>query len=498
MHDGRLREGVRVMEVDGEVVVHHHFFELALPRNWVNRTPEIRAILGREIHVDDLTSENREVKGVVEFLSAQNCFFRSKAKAAYSLREVKEIFEPIAVAWYADYYRHPLWNRLRRGELNLNGLAAWAIHNYHVSRAAGKSGSRCASRFPRKELRGFFRADVLEEYWHCDAFYFVRHPSLSISDRQVKEYVPLPASLAFEQHTVWVAESDWLAHLLISYFQESSIRFYSDCQDFYREVETAYSLPGFFKNWTAHMGLDFDHGHAENFVKLFDSDETVSHAALVASLSGAWFAFAFLYAALDQISEEAARNTAVIPRNPIAGGLMDPSANSLSPVAKELQARDLRRLANELAASLPPFAGAADERGSLRDALGDSLFHAMSCATAHDEIILLGKLIEDLARSEEFAPAPGLPPSSVALAAFLRTAAVDARSLLFLVQLAIDLQCEWATPGRAALARLASFLEESQVDTPCLDRSATLGLQWAELLAWRAGDRGACPSSFEI
>src|ERR1044072_8480020 len=137
MHQGRLRDAVRVTAVGEEVIVHHRFLELALPRTWVDETPEIQAILNREIGVDALVSQDKQVNGVVEFLKLQDCFFHSRAKAEYSLREIKEIFEPISLDWFARYYNHSLWSQLRRGELSLNGFVAWVLHNYHVSRAAG-------------------------------------------------------------------------------------------------------------------------------------------------------------------------------------------------------------------------------------------------------------------------------------------------------------------------------------------------------------------------
>src|SRR5215213_10293284 len=144
MDQGRLRSAARIKVVGEEVIVYHRFVELGLPRSWVDETPEIRAILNRELSVDALVSKDKQVNSVVEFLKLQDCFFHSRAKAEYSLREIKDIFEPIALDWFARYYSHPIWNRLRRGELNLNGFVAWVLQNYHVSRAAGKSGSRCA------------------------------------------------------------------------------------------------------------------------------------------------------------------------------------------------------------------------------------------------------------------------------------------------------------------------------------------------------------------
>ena len=495
MDQGRLRDGVRVAVVGGEVIVRHRFVELALPRTWVDANPEIKAVLNREIDIDQLASEDNQLKGVVQFLELQDCFFRSRAKPEYSLEEIKDIFEPIARSWFAHYYSHPVWSKLRRGELNLNGFVAWVIHNYHVSRAAGRSGSRCAVLFPKQELRSFFRSDVLEEYWHCDAFYFVRHPALSISDFDVKSYVPLPASLAFEQYTVTVSETDWLAHLLISYFQESSIRFYSDCQEFYRDVEISYQLPGFFKTWTDHMRLDFEHGHADNFAEIFSSPETVRHETFVNSLSATWFAFSFLYSALGQIDTEATRSAAVKLRNPIRGGITDSSLNALCPFSGELKATSFYELAREIVSYTKPCEHLMEANAVLTNGVVEALFYSMSFAVNHDDIITVGKLIEAFPPSGAVKPEQGVSGSAMAIASFLRATAVHTKSLLFLIQLSIILGCKWATPESSARARLEIFLKTSSVlNSDDRDQCSTLALQWSELLEWHANKNDTCPS----
>lgn len=499
MDQGRLRNSARIAAVGEEIIVHHRFVELALPRSWVDETPEIRAILNREISVDALISQDKQVNGVVEFLKLQDCFFHSRAKAAYSLQEIKEIFEPIALDWFDRYYTHPVWNKLRRGELNRNGFVAWVLHNYHVSRAAGKSGARCAVLFPRRELRKFFRSDVLQEYWHCDSFYFVRHPALSISDDDVKNYIPLPASLAFEHYTVTVAETDWLAHLLISYFQESSIRFYGDCQEFYSEVEGAYELPGFFKTWTAHMRLDFDHGHADNFVEILSSSETVSHELFARSLATAWFAFSFLYSALDQIESEAAKSTAVTLRNPIRGWTLDPSTNSLCQVNGQLKGANLQELADDFVSAIGSQSLATGPETFLANGVVEALFYAMSFSTEHDEIIVIGKLIEAFPTVEVPTAEREISVPAMAIVSFLRAQAVSAKALLFILQLTITLECEWAMPAMDGRTCLEAFLKATPtLDHTYADRFATSALQWIELLNWGGRASDSCPSSFEI
>jgi hypothetical protein len=65
--------------------------------------------------------------------------------------------------------------------------------------------------------QSFFENDAIEEYWHCDVFYNIDAPDLKVPKHLAQVYLPLPASLAFEQQTYQVAEKDKLAHLMVAY-----------------------------------------------------------------------------------------------------------------------------------------------------------------------------------------------------------------------------------------------------------------------------------------
>lgn len=96
------------------------------------------------------------------------------------------------------------------------------------------NADRCATRLPRKNLREFFQSNTLEEYSHCDDYFFIEHPDLNTED--VYRSVQLPSILNFDQQMYRMAEEDWLGHLLVSLFQESSIKFYQECKEFYRQL----------------------------------------------------------------------------------------------------------------------------------------------------------------------------------------------------------------------------------------------------------------------
>lgn len=495
--DGRLCPQVKVTVLGDVVDVQHQFLKVSLPRDWVDKEPEISALLGSSIGRQDVFSRDPKVQGVIQLLEAQGCFFRSRAQERYTLREVKEIFERIALSWYSEYYSHSVWQQLRQGTLPLGGFVAWVIHNYHVSRAAGRSGARGATGFPRPELRGFFAEDVLEEYWHCDAFYFVRHPQLSVSDKDVKSYVPLPSSLAFEQHTLAVAGSDWLAHLLISYFQESSIRFYDDCREFYGQVEAAYNLPGFFDGWVEHMQLDFAHGHAEGFIRLLDTDETVAHGELLRSLRVAWYAYHFLTAALDEIVAEGFRRHSTFLRAPIRAGKLDPDTSTLVTCVGEVKGLFVVDVAEDLATlvgTVPP--PKSSDVSYLQHGLKHILYLALSHAREHDDILLFGRwaeAINNLEPAHRDLPEPPTP-SAVAVLAFFADTASSAKRLGFLLYLAHLLHEGWCSIPEQLITLLKSRLASVGLNDEQRDQLSTLGLQYFELSLRLSVDQQTVPT----
>jgi hypothetical protein len=455
--EGQFRSEVEILNQADEVILRHQFVQMALPKAWVEKQPEFKRLLLSELSVKDLQTSDLQVQSVLFFLQTQDFFFKSKAKSNYTLKEIRGLFESISRTWYAQYYQHPLWESLRSSSLSLNGFVAWIIHNYHVSRAAGLSGARCATRFSKVEKRPCFRQDVLEEYWHCDAYYFVRHPNLQLSDESIKTYIPLPASLAFEQHTLRVAESDWLGHLLISYFQESSIRFYDECLEFYQQVETAYDLPGFFKSWQAHMALDLEHGHAEHFIEHLNTDEIVSHQDFMVALQNAWLAFFYLLTSLDQIQAESIKYNQVELRAP----------------SSTTQALVLNK---KLELSSPYF----------RDRLLDSIYCALSNARTHDEILLWGHAAKDLeqqwtAQKSLFNSELPEDPIEVAIANMLWRASTHTSELasLLILLIANTVNSIPISPSTHLLLQQHSATVSKVVDLK------TLALQFVELLTWR-------------
>jgi hypothetical protein len=300
---GFLKNDVSIEYHDHQVSIRYSLWEVKLPINWVKSNPGINNLLDRKSSSAQALADP-VARPLVVLLDAQGCFTKNK-KSRYSLQEVKDLFDPLRSKWYASYYAHPVWNEFRKGVASKNGLLAWLVHNYHISRAAGNVAARMASANSKNQWAQFFVQDALDEYWHCDSFYSLRELHLPDLDKEyISTSVPLPGSLAFEEHALQVAESSVLGHLLIAYFQESSIAFKSDSHNFYESVERSYDLAGFFLPWKKHIQIDVEYGHADGLATLFESNTDVSSEDFECALRNAWLAFFFLYKSLDHIMAE--------------------------------------------------------------------------------------------------------------------------------------------------------------------------------------------------
>jgi hypothetical protein len=373
---GRLRDEVRVDFAGDGVRVACALWEVRLPALWVASHPRVEAFLRRGLTRSEVAADaDPEAAGVLALLDAQGCIVPAPLTAPVSLRELRARFDRLRAGWYATYYAHPLWNRLRSGDATRDELVAYLVHNYHVSRAAGPVAARMAMHGP-SAWRPFFSSDVCGEYWHCDAYYFVPSTVLGCEARDIRTYPQLPASTAFEQHALQMAEHDAIGHLLLAYFQESTVAFQADADRFYAEVERAYGMEGFFRSWQEHVGIDVAEDHAGGLARLFTGDVVVEPAAAARSIAVAWAAFHFLHAALDDASSTGQR-----------GGVQA--------VASSDALADL------------PFVLSAVARTSLA---------ALASSRGHDEIILAGRIAEGLASQRGGAEPLPLPRSPWALA----------------------------------------------------------------------------------
>jgi len=379
-------------------------FKLELPINWVNDNPEFKELVeSRKSHITNYTKQLAEV---MAFMNNAG-FLAFEEKEDYSLSECRQIYNVLVSEWYSEYYSHTLWKKLRTGELSRNGLLGWLIHNYHTSKAAGMTDARAAIGMPSEKLRLFFKQNCLEEYWHCEAFYFVRHKNLNVDDEDIKSYVPLPSSLAFEQQATRTVEYDWMANVLISYFQESSIKFHDEAVKFYKEVEKNYEIEGMFDSWIQHMSLDLDHDHAAELGQLLESDSKITKEQFFKSIREANRSFRFLISSLDEILKEDVPSLTLMLRKPVRNGLLNPLSNSLLAqyqIESERSITDTSPIKlyhnlcdcsfNKIRGVSDLFTCSEEDAIYLHSQLVISFFRALSYADRHEEVILFGKLAE--------------------------------------------------------------------------------------------------------
>jgi hypothetical protein len=438
---GALREAVRVRFADDAVRVTHGLWEVSLPAGWVSTHADVEAFLRRHSTRHDVATYP-EASAVIALLDAQGCIVPEPLTGLVPLRVVRERFDRIRGAWYAAYNAHPVWDRLRQGVASRNELVAYLVHNYHVSRAAGAVAARMATRGPTA-WRTFFAEDAREEYWHCDAYYFVQSEALGCSAAQIKSYVPLPGSTAFEQHTLQLAEHDPVAHLLVAYFQESSVMFRDAADGFYAEVSRAYQLEDFFRPWQAHIAIDVAEQHAAGLAELF-ADDVVDAHSVTRSMARAWAAFYFLCASLDDVVAETRPADSIVLRDP------DSRAEWSTTGSEGIE--------------LGPVAG--HDRPHVVAAISRTALRALGCGRGHDEIMLAGRIHQQLAS----APDPDQLPASpwtLAIDNFLAEAAARPLEWATLVErlaarLQLDIDGDDLTPrrGKAVAAVECARLDE--------------------------------------
>lgn len=472
---GQLKKDVSVVFSEDKATISYALWEVALPMAWVKSHPVIDDLLHRKIARAEALA-HPVAEPLVSLLNAQGCF-TSQSKPRYSLREVKALFDPLRSEWYAAYYAHPAWQRLRHGQASRNGLLAWLIHNYHISRAAGIVAARMAALGKHPDWSTFFRQDALEEYWHCDAYYSLDTPLLhDAGPEEIKAYLPLPSSLAFEEHTLQVAESDPLGHVLIAYFQESSIAFESDSDDFYQTVEQHYQVQGLFTPWKQHIQIDVEQEHADGLGQLLASDAEVDAAQLEQALSHAWLAFYFLRSGLDDILQQDDAGRLQLRQPPVPDAGQD---TMLGCLGRQVQAVDIS-----------PRLSATD-MAHLHHGLQASAFRALGFARGHDQLIACGRYAQKLSRrlpAMDKTPAPG--PWCVALVNHMQEAAHCPSTWLMLASLLAERVQNFKLGGEWGAA-----LERELGRTPAVRRAPAALLQLDELIARCAANHDRVPAS---
>jgi hypothetical protein len=419
---------------DDTLVVAAPLFDTALPLDWIEKHPEVEDFLFGRISEKELLAVDPSHDSLLTSLEILGCLTANDWPSSFTLKSARRLFRPLQCFWYKQYYSHPLWDSLRHGKLPKSGLLAWLLHNYHISQIAGRVDARLAvTRLGPAHIAKFFVDQSLEEYWHCDAFYFIQHDNLHLSPLLVKTHIPSPATIAFQQLTLNCADNDWLASLFICLFQESSIAFYDQCINSYEKIEKEYAIDGFFDSWKRHMQLDFEDSHAEKLEKLFDEETCIEGWQLRSALDRAWLAQFFLISALDEIFDGKNCNQFRLP-------LLAPESDLQPAFSAELCQKPLfnffdaklifqeKRL-NDIA--VPTSQDLHADLNYLQGQLIKSIYIAMSRAQFHDSLIALGQIASGLKADPHQSIARN--PWTCAIGNFFYELAVDAEIFLLVL-----------------------------------------------------------------
>jgi hypothetical protein len=461
-----IRHAVSVDFTHDPVDVRYGFWSVELPRDWVSSTDGLERFLKGDAPLSAVELREPEAANLVGLLRVAGCL-TSPRKESYALREVRSLFEPLCISWHAHYYDHPLWSRIREGRISRNALVAWVVHNYHLSQSAGVTAARCATRAQRPDVKRLFLESAIEEYSHCREYYRIDDSRIGITAAEALEYVHLPASLAFDQQMFRLAEDDWLAHILVGYFQESTSSYFTQCAEFYDGVEKRFDLAGFFDGWKGHIRLDLDFGHASAFADALESDESVSLQQVEASFKNAAVTVQFLIAALDEILAEDREDDRIVLRRPVS--------------LKGATGLEERR---------PLDFGSVSVKGFVESELADACCRALSYAQTEAQLLSLGRLVEIaaplLARRYDVATWCVPDMQTTAIVNFVREAATNpAEFVSCLAHLLTQIEegsadSLWIQRGdcRAEIARLAESCRTSSLQS---ERLATRLVQFDEL-----------------
>src|ERR1043166_200513 len=495
----QLRSSVSVSNGDNSVDLQHGFWNLSFPSDWVASRPDLAAFLNGKCSFGQLEASDPKVQNVLALLDVTGCLTAEK-RDQYSYAEVGLIIERMAIEWHALYYSHPLWDLLRNGSIGRNGFVAWVLHNYHLSRSAGATAARGAIRSPHAEIRHLFLESALEEYSHCEEYYCIDDDRLGVSNRDCRACIPLPSSLAIDQQMHRLAESDWLGHVMVGFFQESTASYFKKCCEFYSLVESNYGLPGFFESWKQHILLDLKYGHASAFKDAIDGmSGAVSLEALQHSLSEAAMTVHFLISALDEIVREDAFSRQVMLRAPIERLDVDFDSNPLlrrfRPV-DWMQMGPVQSSINGVARvsecmipkeeSVPLSEWNAEEVSFLVSAIAFATLIALSHSQSHEEVVGLGKIVEYLqamlGKPIEHSPYSSKSPRALAIANFLTEEARHPPgycvTVLLLAKVLSFCSCE-ATLG---LAKIIAVNLAGKIDAP----EAESAVIWCRLYEFAA------------
>lgn len=446
---GFLRKAVQVRPNGDEWQLRYSIWEINIPARQVEEDPHLFEFLERRRSVQELQLRSDGSASLVQLLLSQGCITYDATRESYSLDETRFLIGALASDWYGQYYAHPFWDDLRHCRLSLQQIFGWALRTYHLSRSAGPTAARGAIHSPKPHIRAAFLKSALEEYAHCEAYYFPKHPAFGLDSEWIKTLLPMPSSTAFDQHMSVMAEEDWLAHAISGYFQEYTAAFRENAFALYERIEKAYGLAGFFKGWKDHIGYDIDQTHADEFAHLFAGQDRVAREDFLRSIGRAAMTVEYLIGGLDELAAldrhtvldafrvppaligRGTTHTTVFGGADVLPGILAcPNSASLADALVNM-VRDRPEVLKRTVAEL--------HSAVTRPFLVGPTTRALSVAYQHDDIVLLGGVVEMLdvinIPASWWGTGEPISAGSQAICNFVREAAREPTEFLFLLGL---------------------------------------------------------------
>ena len=405
---GYLRRSVQVERGNDSWRLRYSIWEISIPASVVDGDPNFRAFLERQRPLRDVQTRYSETQNLINLLLAQGCTTIDGTKSTYSMDEVRHIVQAMTAQWYGAYYSHPIWPLLRGCRLSLSQLFAWVLRTYHLSRSAGPTAARGAISSPNQRIREAFLKSSIEEYSHCEIYYCPVHDRFGLQRDWVINLLPSPSSLAFDQHMSIIAEDDWIAHALSAYFQEYTAAFRENAFALYDCLEFAYKLDGFFKGWKDHIGYDLDQTHADDFIGLFSGNDKVDRRSLLGSIEAASATVEFLIGSLDELigmKPDTPLNALRVPPALLSHDIAETTVIGGIEFSRSLlRTRDHREMIEVLIRYWRNNFDDTVTRWIANDCLpvqflAENTTRALSFATGHDEVLLLGDYLERFHRN---------------------------------------------------------------------------------------------------
>ena len=394
---GYLRRSVTVEPGDDVWSIRHSLWEITLPASVLGQDTELRSLFERKLSLSQLGELEERVANFLLLLLHQGCFTLDASATGLDATAIRYVLQAAVNGWYRAYYAHPLWARLRNETLTLPQVFLWAFRTYHLSRSAGPTAARGAANPVFPGISEVFFKSCLEEFSHCDDFYFPEHREFGLGAREIEDLIPLAASTAFDQQMLRIAERDPLAHLTVAYFQEFTAEFRKNAFELYDHLESRYKLNGFFQGWKDHVGYDLDHSHSDDLFDALTGDELFSPAHVIRSLDEAGKTVDDLMWALDQIS--------LLPTDTYINAVRPRLSKFIELVTRKLTLSEDAKSIDELATSIAEVLKAENSLDRpIRNAyfamkcevLQAIFLRALGFSQSHQEVVLLGRAVESL------------------------------------------------------------------------------------------------------